>query len=132
MLVRLHDELHIVHGDISRKNIVFSRARGGVVLLDFGNAFFATEEVCGPCGTHLSSSNARGERITTADDMFACGDMLDDVCSFRVGYFAFGCFLCLPTSVTRRFISADDDVVAHLEITIGLEDHDDHIQMSHW
>lgn len=68
----------MVHGDICERNIIFSA--DGVLLIDFGNAFYpADEKVHGPCGTYMSFSNLSGALVTWRDDMYALGIMLDDV-----------------------------------------------------
>ena len=67
---RLHNGLRMIHGDISRKNVLFSHQHGGAVLIDFANAIFE-HEVYGPWGTHLSDANESGGRISWEDDMYA-------------------------------------------------------------
>ena len=69
----------MVHGDISLKNIVFSRAQGGAVLIDFGHALHQNERVYGPWGTHLTPANQAGGLVTLADDIFALGATLQEV-----------------------------------------------------
>ena len=88
-IVRLHDGLDMVHGDICWRNMVFSRAHGGAVLLDFGNAFYMHERVRGPWDSHRTWKNEGGGRVTSVDDLFALGETLVPVRRYQLLFFGF-------------------------------------------